>query len=252
MIIAIGNQKGGVGKTTTAYNLAYALAGLGQRVLAVDLDPQASLSIACGVDEAQGSMADVIARRADMASILRPVADGLHLAPSDIELSEIEPTMAGRMGWDYTLKRALQPILPAYDFIVLDLPPSLGPLTVNALAAADTILVPAIPQFLDLRALKFLFRTISLAQDTVNPGLTVYGILPTFYDGRLRLHEEILAAWQASGLKVLPLRVKRSVRIAEAPMGRQPVSTFSNEHGEVYKQLAERLINDQKTDITSK
>jgi chromosome partitioning protein len=239
-IISIGNQKGGVGKTTTCLNLGAALAEREKRVLIVDLDPQASLTISAGVEDCEGHpLADVLLGGAKLADVLRNVLPGLDLAPGDIAMSEAELVLVGKIGRESVIKKALAGVAHMYDYALLDLPPSLGLLTVNGLAASESVLVPAIPQYLDLRALAIFTRTVALVKENINPGLSILGVLPTFYDSRLKLHAEVLAAWEAGGLAILPIRVKRSVRIAESPVTGQPVSVYSPEHAEPYRQLAE-------------
>lgn len=241
-IIAIGNQKGGVGKTTTALNLAHTLADRGRLVLAVDLDPQASLTVAAGVGDCAGrSLAEVLTGKTELDNVLMELRPGLKLAPSDIALSESELILVGRIGREFALKRALGSPARRFDYVLLDLPPSLGILTVNGLAAADSVLVPAIPQYLDLRALAIFTQTIDLVRREINPGLQLIGILPTFYDSRLKLHAEVLQAWDTANLPILPMRVKRSVRFAESPITGEPLSAYAPELAEVYKQLAEYI-----------
>lgn len=238
--IAIGNQKGGVGKTTTALNLGYSLVDRGRRVLLVDLDPQASLTISAGVSEAEGaSMAEVLTDRLTLAEIIRPVTDRLALAPSDIALSEAEIILISRLGREYYVKRALAGVAREYDYAILDLPPSLGLLTINGLAAAESVLIPAIPQYLDMRALAIFTRTIEKVKLEINPDLYILGVLPTFFDGRFKLHAEVLEAWRLGGLPLFDYQVKRSVRVAESPIAGQPVSAFSATHADVYYRLAE-------------
>ena len=238
--IAVGNQKGGVGKTTTTLNLGYALADRGKRVLICDLDPQGSLTVSTGIDDRPGrSMAEVLAGDLPIDDILVRINDNLSLAPSDIALSETELILVGKIGREVAVKKSLAGLGSRFDYVLLDLPPSLGILTVNGLAAAQSVLIPAIPQYLDLRALAIFTKTIDLVKSEINPDLEIIGILPTFYDGRLKLHGEVLETWQEAGLPILPLQVKRSIRAAEAPISGQPIAAYSPEHGEVYKQLAE-------------
>ncbi len=244
-IIAIGNQKGGVGKTTTTLNLGYALAEQGRKVLLVDLDPQASLTIASGTDERPGrSMAEVLTGDLQIGDILVEINGNLHLAPSDIALSEAELILVGKIGREAAVKKALGAVGNRFDYALLDLPPSLGLLTLNGLAASQSVLIPAIPQYLDLRALAIFTKTIDLVKDEINPDLDIIGILPTLYDSRLKLHGEVIESWEAAGLPVLPLRVKRFIRVAEAPIMGQPIATYSPKHGKVYKKLARRIDHD--------
>ena len=243
-IIAVGNQKGGVGKTTTTLNLGHALAERGKRVLLVDLDPQGSLTISAGVDDRPGrSMAEVLAGEMPLDDILVEINGNLSLAPSDIALSETELILVGRIGREVAVKKVLAGLGNRFDYALLDLPPSLGILTVNGLAAAQSVLIPAIPQYLDLRALAIFTKTIDLIREEINPGLEIVGILPTLYDSRLKLHAEVIESWEEAGLPVLPLRVKRSVRAAEAPIIGESIADYSPEHGVVYKQLAEIIDN---------
>lgn len=241
-ILAIGNQKGGVGKTTTALNLGYALSDRGRRVVLVDLDPQGSLTVSCGVGDCAGrSLAEVLTGGAAITSVLVELRAGLSLVPGDIALSETELVLVARMGREYALQRALLPLASSFDYCLVDCPPSLGLLTINGLGAADSVLIPAIPQYLDLRALAIFTKTIDLVRAEINPGLKIAGILPTFYDGRLKLHGEVLLSWETAGLPLLPLRVKRSVRFAESPIAGEPLSAYDPKQAEVYKQLAEIL-----------
>jgi chromosome partitioning protein len=246
-IYAIGNQKGGVGKTTTAVALANALAERGRRVLLVDLDPQASASISLGVEAKPGrSMAEVMSGQAHLAAgVIVELRPGLSLAPSAIELSESELVLVGRIGREYALKKALAPVTRRFDYILVDCPPSLSLLTVNALAAADKVLVPAIPQPLDTRGLAIFRKTMDLVKAEINPSLQLFGVLPTLVT-QTKLHAKILEEWESNlHLPVLPLRVKRTIRAAEAPETGKPIAKLSPELGEIYKQLAE-MIDDGK------
>jgi chromosome partitioning protein len=241
--IAIGNQKGGVGKTTTAYNLGHALAARGRLVLLCDLDAQASLTVSAGVGDCAGkSLAEVLTGKLTLGEILQELRPGLFLAPGDIELSETELILISNLGRgipQHALKKVLAKEAGRFDYVLLDLPPSLGILTINGLAAAHQVLIPAIPQYLDLRAMAIFTRTINQVREEINPGLEIFGVLPTFWDGRLKLHAEVIETWKAAGLNVLPQRVRRSIRVAEAPIGGMPLAEYDPERAIIYSEIAE-------------
>ncbi len=244
-IIAIANQKGGVGKTTTAWVLGAALAERDRRVLLVDLDPQASLTIAAGIEAEGKSMAEVLgngsAGSLQLRDIVRPLENGLYLAPSDIALSRSELGLVSRMGRENVLKRSLQDV--AADYVLVDCPPSLGILTVNGLVAADSVLIPTAPEYLALRGLALMYETIEQVRRELNPGLTVTGILITFYDSRLTHAGEVIDAMEGQGLPVLPMRVRRSVRFAESAVANETILSYdpSNPSVSVYRELAEYI-----------
>lgn len=229
--IAIGNQKGGVGKTAVTHALGVVLAEAGHRVLLVDVDPQASLTGSFGAGEQALTLADVLggatSGRFDLKHIIVGPQDGLHLAPADISLSATELGLVSRMGRENVLKRALAAVADFYDVVLIDCPPSLGLLTVNALTAANGVLVPTQPQIVDLRGLKLFLDTIEQIKRELNPGLELIGIVPTFYDGRLLHHQEAIEAMSAADLLLLSTRIGRSVRVAEAAAAGQSVVTYA-------------------------
>jgi chromosome partitioning protein len=228
--IAVANQKGGVGKSTTARALGAVLAR-GRRVLLVDFDPQASLTAMCGIQPDEG--ADVAAviggthpgPRA-LADVLIDVSPGLALAPSSIALASCEIALTARLGREIVLRKALATVAEAFDVCVIDCPPSLGLLTINALAAADGVLIPTLPQVADLRGVALFMDTLGSIRE-INPGLQVIGILPTMHDARLSHHAEALATMHAAGLPVLGVTIGRSVRVAESAGAGQSVTDYA-------------------------
>ena len=218
--LAIGNHKGGVGKTTITLATGAELARRGRRVLLVDLDPQAALSAAAGAGAVDGpTLAEVIGGalpgRARLAEVIRPIAEGLDLAPSDQSLAVSELGLVGRLGRERVIARAVAEVAGAYDLILFDLPPSLGLLAVAGLVAAHGVLVPTAARALDLRAVRAYLATVDAIRVELNPGLRVIGIVPTFYDGRRRHDAEALEVMRAGGLPVWE-PVPGSVKVAEA------------------------------------
>jgi chromosome partitioning protein len=240
-IISIANQKGGVGKTTTTLSLGAALVERGRSVLLIDLDPQSSLTIACGV-EAQGrSMHEVIgstmAGDKALRDIVIQVAPRFYLAPSDIALSRSEAGLMLRMGRESVLKKALNDT--RFDFILIDCLPSLGILTINALVASHQVIIPTICEYLALRGIGLFYQTLHEVK-SINPTLKVLGILPTFFDSRLVHAREVLEAMRNKGLPVFDVIVGRSVRFAEAALAGESILSYasSNPGAAAYRQLA--------------
>lgn len=255
--LAISNHKGGVGKTATTHALGAGLAQLGRRVLLVDADPQASLTQACGVEADGESLAEVLGGALPgtlpLQSVLLDVAEKpgevLHLAPADIALSVNELGLVQRIGRENLLQNALEPVATAYDVALIDCPPSLGILTVNALRAADAVIVPTQPQISDLRGLKLFLDTIDNIKRQINPGLQLLGVLVTFYDGRLIHHQDAVQVLRGQGLPMFSTMIGRSVRVAEAPATGESVVTYDpgNPQAENYQQLA-REVNQWLSD----
>lgn len=239
-IVAIANQKGGVGKTTTALNLGVALAGLGRRVLLLDLDPQSSLTQATIGDCAGRSLADVLGDtqpgRLGLAEIIRPLSPGVDLAPGDLALSNSELGLVTRYGRESILKKSLAG-LTGYDLALIDCGPTLGLLVVNALTAADAVITPTLPTALDLRGLALFLGSMEALREQLNPALTLLGVLVCQYDNRLNLHRAALDDLRAGGLPVLPVVIGKSVKAALAAGEGKAIT--GGDLAQQYKTLAE-------------
>ena len=247
--LAIANHKGGVGKTATAHALGEGLAASGLRVLLVDLDAQASLTLACGITDADGqSMAEVLGSAhpgtLTLGEILRPVGANLTLAPGDIALGSTELGLVLRMGREYTLRRALETVAADFDVCLLDCPPAMGLLTVNALAAAHGVLVPTQPETAALRGLRLFLDSVAQVRADLNKGLDLVAVVATMYDGRLNHHKAALEALAATGAPVSPVTIGRSVRVAEAALSGQSVIAYANENprAQEYRALTQEVI----------
>lgn len=245
-VLTISNQKGGVGKTATAHALGVVLASQGMKILLCDIDPQSSLTQAAGVTNTAGrSLAEVLGGaqpgKLAMGDILQDLGGGLFLAPADIALASAELGLTSRLGRESVLKKALAAMGNRFDMVIIDCPPSLGLLTAGALVAADAVLIPTQPQAADLRGLALFIDTVSMVKTELNPALVILGVLVTFYDGRLSHHRAAVELLERSDLPLLPVKIGRSVRVAEAAGAGESVITFEpgNPQAQNYKQLAE-------------
>lgn len=219
-IIAIANQKGGVGKTTTSVNLAASLAYLKRRVLLLDMDPQGNATMGSGIikDNLETSLADVLLNTIPANQVIRETQAGYHLLPGNSKLTTAEIQLLKLERREYYLQQALAPVKNNYDFIIIDCPPALNMLTINSLVAADSVLIPMQCEYYALEGLTGLVATIERLQHTVNPGLRIEGLIRTMYDGRNRLtfdvSEQLVSYFND---KVYSTVIPRNVRLAEAP-----------------------------------
>ncbi|MDC2816101.1 AAA family ATPase [Leuconostoc suionicum] len=245
-IIVLANQKGGVGKTTTSINLGAALAQAGQRVLLVDIDAQGNATSGSGVDKSilEHDSYDVIVEQAPLHEVI-VATDNYDLVPATIQLSGAEIELAKQPQREYRLKAALETVRDDYDFILIDNPPALGLMTVNAFTAADAILIPVQTEFYALEGLGQLLNTIELVRQQFNPDLDVAGILLTMYDGRTNLAKQVAQEVRSYfDDKVYDTIIPRSVRLSEAPSYGQAIIDFDPRSvgAQMYNNLAQEVL----------
>jgi chromosome partitioning protein len=248
-VIAMCNQKGGVGKTTTTINLGAAIAETGRKVLLIDFDPQGSASIGLGVQphDLDISVYNLLMQRdITPAEVIRPTrVENLDLLPANIDLSAAEVQLVQEVAREYTLQRVLEPIIPLYDVILIDCAPSLGLLTVNALTASNGIVVPLECEFFALRGLAMLTDTIGKVQDRLNPKLEIVGILGTMFDGRTTHAREVLdRVVQAFDERVFHTVIRRTVKFPETTVVGEPITTYapSSSAANQYRDLAKEVL----------
>ena len=248
-VIAMCNQKGGVGKTTTTINLGAALAELGRRVLLVDFDPQGALSVGLGVPthELEVTIYNLLTERGhDIRDVIqRTATPGLDVVPANIDLSAAEVQLVGEVAREQILARALRPIMDDYDVIMIDCQPSLGLLTVNALTAAHGVIIPLECEFFAMRGVALLVETIEKITDRLNPRLQIDGILATMYDARtLHSREVVRSVVDHFGEQVFHTVVSRTVKFPDATLAAEPITSYASAHpaAAAYRQLARELI----------
>ena len=247
-IITICNQKGGTGKTTSAINLAAYLALAGKKVLLVDLDPQANATSGSGLNKhsIKKSTYHVLLEELEIKEIFQPTAiPGLFLAPSNLDLTGAEVELVSALGREYRLKRALVKEKDNFDFIILDAPPSLGLLTINALCAADSVLVPVQCEYYALEGVSQLLNTIRLVKDNLNPGLDIEGVLLTMADFRTNLTKEVMQEVRNHFKdKVYKTVIPRNIRLTEAPSYGKPVALYDKDSlgAKKYEDLAREVM----------
>lgn len=247
-VIAVANQKGGVGKTTTVINVSAYLADAGKRVLAVDVDPQGNTTTGLGIDKTlvDVSIYDVLLGEQPIMSALIPTdVVGLHLIPATLDLAGAEVELARMEGRESLLKTRLAPIRSRYDYVFIDCPPSLGLLTLNALTAADTVMIPIQCEFFALEGLSQLISTVELVRQRLNPQLALEGVVLTMFDGRTNLATQVAEEVRSHfSEKVYQAVIPRTVRLSEAPSHGLPILRYDprSRGAEGYRQLAEEVV----------
>jgi chromosome partitioning protein len=248
-VVALCNQKGGVGKTTSTINLGAALTEFGRRVLLVDFDPQGALSVGLGVQPHQldRTIYDVLMESSVSLDdvLLKTNIPGMDLVPSNIDLSAAEVQLVNEVAREQTLARALTPALPDYDLVLIDCQPSLGLLTVNALTASDGVLVPLECEYFALRGVALLKTTIDKVTERLNPKLKIDGVLGTMYDGRTLHGREVMERLvQAWGDTVFHTVIRRTVKFSDSTVAGEPITTYasSSAGAESYRQLAKEVL----------
>ena len=248
-VIAFANQKGGVAKTTSTLNLAVALKERGLRVLAVDLDPQGNLTMSQGFnpDSITRSMFDVLVHRLPIENVIQDAE--VDLAVSSIDLAGAELALSATIGRERALDKALVPVRERYDYVLLDTPPSLGLLTINALVASHGVIVPVQCEYLSLRGLVQLENTLTMIRENLNPNVRIIGILPTMFDGRtLHSREAIEILQENFGDLVFNTRIRKTIRFAEAPVKGSSVLKYDpgGAAADAYRDLAKEVLNGAK------
>lgn len=250
--IAIANQKGGVGKTTTSINLSASLAAKGKKVLVIDTDPQGNTTSGFGVEknDLDNTVYELMLSECSIKEcILNDVIDGVSIIPSNVNLAAAEIELIGVDRKEYILKREVEWIKDSFDYIIIDCPPSLSMLTINAMTTADTVLVPIQCEYYALEGLSQLIHTINLVKERLNPDLDIEGVVFTMYDSRTNLSMQVVENVKNNlSQKVFQTLIPRNIRLAEAPSYGMPINAYDPKSAgaEAYMQLAEEVINGGK------
>jgi len=248
-VLAVVNQKGGVGKSTTSVNLSATLGDLGQKVLLVDLDPQGNATSGFGLNRSQRDRCiyDALLGESPIAELIEPVeVEHVFAVPATIQLAGAEIELVSALSRENRLKSVLEPVLGDFDFIIIDCPPSLGLLTINALTAADGLLIPIQCEYYALEGLSKLLDSFRLVKTHLNPGLEIFGVVMTMYDSRTRLSQQVVDEVRDffEG-KIFDTLIPRTVRLSEAPSFGQPITLYdpSGKGAEAYRQLAKEVVS---------
>lgn len=246
-VISVTNQKGGVGKTTTSINLAAALVELGKRMLLIDMDPQGNASVGCGIepDDANSTIYDILLLETTAHDSIIKSDSGIDLITATGDLAGAQVELLNEIGRELRLKKALAAVQDDYDYIFIDCPPALNVLTINALVASDSVMIPMQCEYFALEGLSALISTIRKIRETLNPQLKIEGLLRTMFDGRNTLSNEVSKQLQQHfGDKVYDTVIPRNVRLAEAPSYGEPAISYdpSSKGAKAYQQLAKEVL----------
>lgn len=255
-VISVTNQKGGVGKTTTSINLAAALVKRGQRILLLDMDPQGNASVGCGidVDAVESTIYDLLLLESSAADVIVKTESGIDMITANGDLAGAQVELLNEIGRELRLQKALAPVQGDYDYIFIDCPPALNVLTINALVASDSVMIPMQCEYFALEGLSALISTVRKIRETLNPRLSIEGLLRTLFDGRNTLANEVSKQLQTHfGDKVYKTVIPRNVRLAEAPSYGEPAISYdpSSKGSKAYLDLADEMLQLKKKPLAA-